>query len=207
MKWFDVDQTTDEWLDMRCGKIGGSSIGKIMANYGKAFGQPAHDLAVKLAIEQITGQRQENGYSNDHMDRGHEQEPIARRLYESEYFCEVTNGGFFEEGDIGFSPDGLVADDGIIEIKSVIQTIHYATVERGKFDPSYKWQLYFNLQYSGREWMDYVSFCATFPEGKRLFVDRINRKECSDFFEMIDGRLKEFRELVSKKRTTILNIQ
>jgi hypothetical protein len=207
MMWHNVQQNTEEWLDLRCGKIGGSSIGKVMANFGKAFGQPAHDLAVKLAIEQITGKRQDSTYSNEHMERGHEQEPIARSLYESEYFCDVTNGGFFEDGDIGFSPDGLVSDDGIIEIKSVIQTVHYATVERGSFDPAYKWQLYFNLKYSGRKWMDYVSFCATFPEGKRLFVHRINRNECGELFSMIESRLKDFRLLIDKKRTTIENIR
>jgi len=103
--WHDIPQNTPEWLQMRVGKIGGSSIGKIMACYGKAFGDPAHDLAVKVAIEQITGKSQESGYTNEHMERGHEQEPIARMMYEEHYFVDVTNGGFFENGDIGVSPD------------------------------------------------------------------------------------------------------
>ena len=203
MIFHDVDQNSDEWLDMRVGKIGGSSIGKIMANYGKAFGDPAHGLAVQVAIGQITGVRQDGGFSNEHMDRGHEQEPIARSLYEQEYFCTVSNGGFFENGDIGVSPDGLVDDDGVIEIKSVIQTIHFATVKRGKYDPSYKWQLYFNLQQTERDWIDFVSFCATFPEGKRLFVDRIYRDKSQAEFEMIDTRLGEFRRLVDEKKDVI----
>ena len=203
MIWRDVQQNSDEWLDMRCGKIGGSSIGKVMANYGKAFGQPAHDLAVKLALEQITGDRQENGYSNEHMERGHEQEPIARKLYEDEYFCDVTNGGFFEEGDIGFSPDGICGD-GLIEIKSVIATVHFATVSRGAFDPSYKWQLYFNLRYSTLDFIDFVSFCSSFPEGKKLFVDRVFADKCGEYFLMMDNRLNEFRTLIIEKKQIIM---
>lgn len=206
MIWYDVEQNTDEWMQMRVGKIGGSSIGKIMANYGKAFGNPAHDLAVKIAIERITGVGQESGYSNEHMERGHEQEPIARMLYEQEYFCDVTNGGFFDNGNVGVSPDGLVDGDGVIEIKSVIQTVHFETVKRRKFDPAYKWQLYFNLQQTGREWIDFVSFCATFPEGKRLFVDRVYREKSAEEFAMINARMAEFERLVEDKINVIESI-
>ena len=206
MIFHDIEQNTDEWADMRVGKIGGSSIGKIMANYGKAFGDPAHGLAVQIAIGQLTGVRQDSGYSNEHMERGHEQEPIARSLYEQKYFCTVTNGGFFENGDIGVSPDGLVDDDGVIEIKSVIPTTHFANVERKKFDPAYKWQLYFNLQQTERDWIDFVSFCATFPEGKRLYTFRIFKENAAEEFAMIDKRLEEFRALVEKKKAVINSI-
>lgn len=201
--WIDIEQNTDEWMALRAGKVGGSSIGTIMANFGKAFGNPAHDLAVKLALEQITGQPHGNGYTNVHMERGHEQEPIARSLYEETNFCEVANGGFFDNGDTGVSLDGLVDHDGSIEIKSVIAKVHYATVARNSFDPSYKWQLFFNLQQSGRDWIDFVSFCAEFPEGKRLFQHRIYREECGEKFAMIDDRMKSFRSLVKEKRNVI----
>ena len=77
-EFYDVEQNTDAWLQLRAGKLTSSNLGKVMANYGKAFGDPAKKLAVQIAIEQITGKPQESGYSNDHMDRGHEQEPIAR---------------------------------------------------------------------------------------------------------------------------------
>lgn len=201
--WIDIEQNSDEWVQLRAGKVGGSSIGCVMANYGKAFGQPAHDLAVKIALEQITGIAQENSYSNAHMDRGHEQEPIARALYEQEFFCEVTNGGFYDNGDIGVSPDGLVGNNGLIEIKSVIYKVHYANIERKTFDPSYKWQLYLNLQQSDREWIDFVSFCADFPDRKKLYDFRIYSKDCADKFAMIELRMNEFRQLVAQKRKVI----
>ena len=86
MAFINCEQNTDEWFELRLGKVTGSSIAKIMANYGKAFGNPAKDLAVDLAVEQLTGKRKENNYSNSHMARGHEEEPIARALYEDKFF-------------------------------------------------------------------------------------------------------------------------
>jgi hypothetical protein len=201
--WIDIQQNTTEWLELRAGKVGGSSIGKIMANYGKPFGDPAKRLAVNLAIEQLTGEPILSTFSNDHMARGHEQEPIARALYEEEFFCDVSNGGFFDNGSVGISPDGLVYDDGIIEIKSVIAPVQFDTIKRGKIDPKYKWQCIFNLWQSGREWIDYVSFCAEFPEGKRLFVKRIIWQECVAEYRMVHVRLGQFFKLVDEVKRTV----
>ena len=206
--WIDVAQNEDEWFDMRVGRLGGSSIGKVMANFGKAMGKPAHDKAVQIALEKIRGRSFEDGYTNAHMERGHEQEPIARRLYEETLFVSVTNGGYFTLGDdIGVSPDGRVNDDGIIEIKSRIASIHYETVRLQRFPPGDKWQLVFNLKVSGREWIDYVEYCAEFPEGKKLFIQRLYAKDLKKEFDMIDIRLKEFFKLVSDKTAVIQNIE
>jgi hypothetical protein len=201
MKWHDVEQSEDsEWMDLRMGKVGGSSIGKVMANYGKAFGNPAHDVALKIALEKITGIRQEGGYSNSDMERGHEQEPIARMLYEEQTFCNVTNGGFYDASEYeGISPDGRVLDSGLIEIKSVIATRHWPTIKRGSFNPSYKWQLLFNLKCSCRDWIDYVEYCSEFPKGKQLFIQRIHFSESLDMFQMIDNRMNEFIDLIDDK--------
>ena len=209
MKWIDVKQTEDsEWMDLRMGKVGGSSIGKIMANYGKAFGNPAHDVALKIALEKITGIRQESGFSNAHTDRGHEQEPIARMLYEDRTFCNVTNGGFYDSSEFeGVSPDGLVSTDGVIEIKSVIATQHFPTIKRGSFDPKYQWQLYFNLKCSGRDWIDYVEYSSDFPVGKQLFIYRILKSDCSEKFAMIETRMAEFVVLINDKIKLINNIK
>ncbi len=194
----DIDQNTDEWLDMRNGKVTGSAISKIMANYGKSFGEPAKKLAVDIALAQITGKRQDNNYTNEHMERGHEQEPIARHHYESEYFCNVDNGGFFDNGFCGCSPDGLIGDFGVLEIKSVIPSVQYKTLKRNSFDPAYKWQLIFNLKETGRSWIDYASFCFDFPEGNKLFVHRVSKTDIAEEFKQIDLRLIEFKSLVDE---------
>lgn len=205
MRFLDIDQNTDEWLDLRMGKITGSSCSKMMAHYGKPLGEPAKKAAVEIAVEQLTGKRSGVAhYTNADMKRGHEQEPFARALYEEKYFVDVTNGGFFDCGNAGCSPDGLVFDNGIIEIKSVISSVHYANIKRGGFDPAYKWQLHFNLLKTEREWIDSVSYCADFPEDKQLYIHRLNANDCKDEFKMIADREKQFFELVEEIKQTII---
>src|SRR6185295_353024 len=133
MMWHDVEQNSDAWTALRCGLATASNFACFMANDGKAFGDPAKRYALQLALERITGRKAEYSFKNDDMDRGHDQEPIARMMYEDENFVTVTNGGFFDCGEYGDSPDGRVGDDGIIEIKSVIASTHYATLQRGSF--------------------------------------------------------------------------
>jgi len=205
LKFHDIVQNDVEWFELRGGKLTASKLGVIMANYDKAFGSPAKNYAVKIALEQIKGKYIESGYSNDHMLRGVDQEPIARELYEEETFCDVKNGGFFCSDTTGDSPDGLVNDDGVIEIKSVIYNIQYANIKRGGFDPAYKWQCVGHLKYTGRDWIDFISYCAEFPEGKQLYIFREYRKNLEDEFLMIEKREAEFLKLVEESKQLILN--
>lgn len=116
MIWHDVEQNGEEWDALRLGKATASNFGLIMANEGKAFGEPAKRYALQLALEQIKGCKSEFGFSNDHMERGHEQEPIARMLYEEMNFVDVDNGGFFDHETYGDSPDGLVGRTGSLRL-------------------------------------------------------------------------------------------
>ena len=202
--WHDVEQTDEarcvccdrQWLDLRVGKVTGTSLSKIMAWADKdRFGDPAKAFAVEIAVVELGGRQTEYNYINDDMRRGTEQEPIARALYEQETFTVVTKGGFFDNGRTGCSPDGL-CDDGLIEIKSVLNHVHYASFARKCYDPAYKWQVLFNLKESGRNWIDFVSFCSTFPAEKRLCVYRVFRKDVQKEFDLIDRRLDAFFKLV-----------
>tara|TARA_R110000787_G_scaffold167889_2_gene280857 strand:- start:5491 stop:6135 length:645 start_codon:yes stop_codon:yes gene_type:complete len=203
-KFIDVNQNSDEWFALRGGKLTSSNLGKIMANFGKSFGEPAKKYAYNIANEQITGEPISSDYSNAHMERGHEQEPIARMIYEEQTFCDVTNGGFFESDFIGCSPDGLVGDSGAIEIKSVISNVHYLNVKRQKVDPAYKWQCVGNLKFTSRDWLDFISYCSTYPEGKQIFIHRIRKEDLTEEFRMIDERVAEFKSLVDECKKTIL---
>ena len=198
MQWHDVAQNTDDWNDLRCGKATASNFGTFMANYGKAFGEPAKKYAVQIAVERATGKKSENDYSNGHMERGHLLEPVARALYEQTYFVDVSNGGFFDWGDHGDSPDGLVSNDGVIEIKSVTPAVHYNTLSRGKHDPAYTWQLAGHLSCTMRDWVDFVSYCPEFPEDKQLIVYRVYRDQMQEELRMLYVRRTEFIELVDE---------
>lgn len=201
--WHDVPQNTEAWQALRLGKATASNFGCIMANDGAAFGEPAKKYALQLALELATGRKAEFSFSTDHMERGHEQEPIARMLYEDAEFVDVTNGGFFDCGDHGDSPDGLIQQDGVIEIKSVTAAVHYATLKRGSFDPAYRWQLVGHLDCTGRDWVDFVSFCSEFPEASQLIVYRQTRDDFKDELKRLEERRAKFLELV---QTTLASI-
>jgi hypothetical protein len=205
MIFHDVQQNSDEWYALRLGKVTASNFACIMANDGKgimadddkAFGEPAKRYALQIALERSTGTKAEFSFSNAHMERGHEQEPIARMLYEEMNFIDVGNGGFFDCGEYGDSPDGLPGD-GVIEIKSVIASTHYATLQRGGFDPAYRWQLVGHLDCTGREWVDFVSYCQDFPAHKQLAVYRMHRENVGEELERLRDRRQRFLELVKE---------
>ena len=203
MIFHNIPQNSDQWQSLRCGKVTASQFGCFMANDGKAFGEPAKKYALQIALEIYNGKKAEFSFSNEHMERGHEQEPVARMLYEHEYFVDVRNGGFFDWGNYGDSPDGLVGNDGVVEIKSVIAPTHYATLRRGSFDPSYRWQLVGHLDCTGRDWVDFVSFCSEFPEEKQLIVHRLNRADYSQEIERLRARREEFIGLVQETLKSI----
>jgi len=204
MIWHDVQQNGEEWDALRLGKATASNFACFMANAGKSFGEPAKRYALQIALEQIKGCKSENSFTNEHMERGHEQEPIAMMLYEDMFFVDVDNGGFFDHTTYGDSPDGLVGSDGVIEIKSVIASTHFATIQRGSFDPSYKWQLVGHLDCSGRDWVDFISYCSDFPVDRQLVVYRSHRSDFESEINQLNDRRMEFLELVAHTKKIIL---
>lgn len=201
--WHDVKQNTEAWDELRLGKATGSKAGVWMANDGKAFGEPAKDYALQLALEIETGRKAEFSFTNAHMERGHEQEPVARMMYEDEFFASVTNGGFFDCDDYGDSPDGLVGTDGVVEIKSVTAAVHYANLRRGAPDPAYKWQTASHLDCSGRAWVDWLSYCSDFPRGRQLIRYRVTREDFASEIERLRARREAFLALVRDTLSTL----
>lgn len=204
-EFIDVEQNTDTWFNLRAGKLTSSSLSKVMAHLGKPFGDPAKKLASTIALERITGVPVASTYTNADMDRGHEQEPLARMLYEETTLCQVTNGGFFQTDTEGCSPDGLVGDDGVIEIKSAIPHIHYDRVRRQEVDSAYKWQCINTLRVTERAWLDFISYCPDYPEGKQLFIHRIQASYLGEDFRTISRRVMEFNVLVDQCTDLINN--
>jgi hypothetical protein len=195
--WIDVQQNTENWFQLRVGKITSSNFSKIMANEDKAFGDPAKKYAQKVALEIVTQKRDgTDSFKNAYMDRGNDLEPVARELYEIETFCEVTNGGFNVNGKFGDSPDGNVGKKGCIEIKCVVANTHWERLKRGGFDTSYKWQIHGHIWLGEKQWCDYVSYCPEMPESKRLYIYRVERDE--DMIARLETRLNDFCELIEE---------
>ena len=169
----EMEQGSDAWHQARCGIITASVIGQLITTktVKPASNETARSLIRELTAQRITGHVEETYQSRD-MERGVYDEPYARDIY-AEHYAPVTEVGFMvrEEADhiIGYSPDGLVGDDGLIEIKSRRQKVHLAHILDGEVPDANYAQLQCALFVSGREWVDYCSFSA----GMRLWVKRV----------------------------------
>lgn len=142
--------------------------------YSVADNETAEGLTTILAAERITGWTEETPRTWD-MIRGVESEPFARDVY-AEHYGEVTQVGFMrreEDGwTLGYSPDGLVGDDGLIEIKAPRAKTHVGTILADEVPAHYMAQCQAGLLVSGRKWVDFVSFCGGMPlYPKRVYPD------------------------------------
>ncbi len=192
--WIDVEQNSDAWFDLRVGKITSSNFASIMANDGKAFGNPAIQYAERIALEIVTGERNdENDFKSVYMERGNEYEPIARGLYELETFRKVREGGFFYENDLGDSPDGIVGEHGRVEIKCVIAGTQWKRIKKGGYDTAYKWQIQGHLWVGNAQWCDFIQYAPKMPENKQLYIHRVHRDE------VMISAMKERMDLFKKE--------
>jgi len=171
-----LEQGTPEWLAARCGIVTASTVGQLITpkTIKPAVNDYSRALAVTLTAERITG-HVEPIHENQDMLRGTLDEPFARDKY-AEHFAPVTEVGFMVRDDFGFrlgySPDGLVGEDGLIEIKSRRQKKHLATILADEVPLENMAQCQAGLLVSGREWLDYVSFCSGMPlYTRRVFPD------------------------------------
>lgn len=167
-----VEQRTGTWDDLRRGIATASAMGRLLTPTGRvAANEDSRAIALLLASERITGWTVPTYQSTD-MLRGVLDEPLARELY-AEHYAPVEECGFItydlDGWRIGFSPDGMVGDDGLIEIKSRVPKVHLAHILADRMPDECMAQVQTGLLVSGREWCDYVSYCSGMP----LWVKRI----------------------------------
>jgi hypothetical protein len=169
----DLEQGSDAWLEARRGMVTASVVGKLItANTVRpANNDWSRALTAQLVAERITGHIDPIFVSDD-MLRGQADEPIARDLY-AEHYAPVRESGMLIRDDwgfrIGYSPDGLVGDDGLIEIKSRRPKKQLTTILMDEVPAENMAQLQCGLLVSGRDWIDYVSYSGGMP----LWVHRV----------------------------------
>lgn len=163
----ELEQGSPEWLAARCGIPTASVIGQLItpSTVKVAKNDYSRGLTATLVAERITGHVEPMQVSQAMM-RGTLDEPYARDAY-SEHHAPAIEIGFmvndFGRYKIGYSPDGLVGDDGLIEIKSRAQKKHLQTILADEVPLENMAQIQTGLLVSGRDWLDYVSFCSGMP--------------------------------------------
>ena len=188
---YNFEQGTDEWLAVRVGKFTGSDFHVLL---GKS--QTAQTIIYKKASERLTGVRSDSdNFSSVHTERGHDLENEARLSYELLSDNQVSEVGFVELNEfVGCSPDGLVGDDGMIEIKCKDNHNHLKSVIKNHIEPTHKTQMQFNMYVSDRKWCDYIMYNPNFSDS--LHVIRVERDK--EYINKIKGRLEELNIEVNK---------
>ena len=178
-----------DWLSLRAGKFTGSDFSVMLGN-----GETKRKMILEKATEHILGKPcNKDHYVSADMLRGIELESVARNLYIEETFNDVKEVGFIEKDEYcGVSPDGLVSEDGIIEIKCPKDTLFVEQSITGNIKPEYYTQIQYALYITGRQWCDYVAYNENFP----LLIRRYERDE--KYIEKIKDTLEDGIEQVKQ---------
>lgn len=175
-----MEQRTEEWFAARAGKFTGSRFADLMARTKTGPAASRANLLATLAVERLTGTCVET-FVNGAMQRGTELEPLACAAYEARVGVLVEQVAWVPHPEIacvGVSPDGLVGDDGLVELKApAAMAKHLDALRTGAHAVEYRWQLQGQLWVTGRQWVDAVSFDPRWPENLQLAITRVHRDE------------------------------
>lgn len=168
----DCPQGSEQWHTCRAGIPTASEFSTVMAK-GRSGGdsKTRRTYMHKLAAERIIGAVAQTWTGNAHTERGHEQEPDARKLYAFMRDTDPQQVGFLRRGPVGCSPDSLIGDEGLLEIKTRLPHLQIELLEAGVMPPEHKAQVQGQLWISGRKWLDFMSYCPGLPP----FICRVER--------------------------------
>ena len=187
-----IEQGTPEWHQLRLGKVTASRVADILAQTRTGPSASRQNYLIELALQRSTGMI-EPSYTNAAMEWGTQTEPQARVAYEVETGNFVDQVAFIDHPTIawfGCSPDGLVGDDALIEIKSPNSSTHWEYFKAKKPPQKYVIQMQTQLCVTGRKWCDFVSFDPRMPARSQLLIVRVERDEA--FIAEIEEKVKQF---------------
>lgn len=187
-----IEQGTPEWHQLRAGKVTASRVADILAQTRTGPSASRQNYLIELALQRSTGTI-EPSYTNAAMEWGTQTEPQARVAYEVETGNFVDQVAFIDHPTIanfGCSPDGLIGNDGLIEIKCPNSATHWEYFKAKKPPQKYVTQIQTQLCVTGRKWCDFVSFDPRMPSRSQLLIVRVDRDEA--FIAEIEEKVKQF---------------
>jgi len=200
-----MEQRSPEWFAVRSGRVTASRVADIVAKTKTGYSTSRANYMAELICERLTGM-QGASYTNAAMLWGVEVEPQARSAYEGATGSLVIELGFAPHNSIsmaGASPDGLVGDDGLVEIKCPITATHIDTLLGQSVLGRYITQMQWQMACTGRQWCDFVSYDPRMPEGMRIFIKRVERdniaiaeleREVITFISELDSKIIQLKE-------------
>ncbi len=204
IKIHEVEQNTPEWFELRKQYPLTASCAQAIGNNGKGLETLCWE---KMSEKYSSGEVE--GFSNKHTDRGNDLEPDARELYELETGNTVTKVGFVTDEEIspigGASPDSLVNEDGLLEVKCFADTKHFKMIadfkKLGKFEieSQYLWQMNQQMLFTGRKWVDFLAYNPNFPQSlliQRVEADEEKQKAIKEGLEKGERLIQEIEEAV-----------
>jgi len=174
-----MEQRTPEWFAARTGKVSASKVSDVMSKTKSGYGASRATYMSQLLVERLTG-TPTDFYANAAMQWGTDTEPQARAAYEFKTGNAVIEEGFILHPNIemsGASPDGMVCDEGMLEIKCPNTATHIATLLAEKAPSKYMNQMQWQMACAGRQWCDFVSFDPRLPENNDFFCVRVDRDD------------------------------
>lgn len=198
------EQRTDGWLSERCGKVTASCIYKVMARTKSGYGADRANYHAQLVTERLTRLPAES-FVNGAMAWGIETEAAARDAYSESALCVVVETGFHPHPTIamtGASPDGLVGDDGLCEIKCPNTATHIATLTGAPIDRKYVLQMQWQMRCCERAWCDFASFDPRLPHEMQLHVRRVERDD-----ELIAEMEAEVETFLAEVAATVAELE
>jgi putative phage-type endonuclease len=200
-----MEQGTEEWRLARCCKVTASRVADIIAKTKSGYSTSRANYMAELICERLTG-RPTEGFVSSAMQHGIATEPEARAAYEGAVGVLVVETGFVPHRVIhmsGASPDGLVGDGGLVEIKCPNTATHIDTLLSGFVPNKYITQMQWQMACTGRQWCDFVSFDPRMPEGMQIWVKRVDRdnvfiaeleREVMSFLSELENKIVQLKE-------------
>lgn len=202
-----MDQGSESWFQVRIGKVTASRVADVIAKTKTGYSASRDNYMAQLVCERLTGQKGES-FTNAAMQHGTETEPLARAAYEALKDVLVDEVGFVPHPTIemaGASPDGLVGDEGLLEIKAPNTATHIDTLLSQTVPGKYNTQMQFQMACTGRKWCDFVSFDNRLPEELQLFVKRVPRDEV--FIRLIEAEIVQFLAELDDKINKLMKVK
>jgi putative phage-type endonuclease len=187
-----IEQGTPEWFAARLGNVTASRVADVIAKTKSGYSASRENYMAQLICERMTNTVAES-YSNAAMQWGTETEPLARAAFESYADILVDEVGYITHPSIeraGASPDGLVLDDGLLEIKCPNTATHIDTLLSETIPTKYITQMQWQMACTRRLYCEFVSFDPRLPDGLQLFVARVERDD--EYIEMLEQEVKKF---------------